>query len=146
MEFKENLSSADQILTHLKACDPVFYKELSSRVDISEYSAKLSQKSFRHEAWDNDELVGLVAVYYNNDPKGFDFITDVSVVNSAAGQGVASKLLQSCIDKAKSGGSAELKLEVEANNKAALSLYDKFGFVRKEATEVGLMLSLPLDT
>lgn len=144
MEFKENLSTGDDIFNHLSACDKKFYQALSSRVDIHEYSQKLAEKAFRHEVWQAKALIGLVAVYYNHDQNGFDFITDVSVVMEVVGQGIASRLLEKSISKSKAGGSAELRLEVDADNAPALKLYNKMGFsVNSEASD-GLMLSLSL--
>ena len=146
MEFKENTSSQEQILQHLKACDPEFIRELSSRVDLEGYSQKLEEKSFRHEAWQGSELVGLFAVYHNHDPAGFDFVTNVSVSLNAEGQGIATELLCRTINKAKAGGSAELRLEVKDGNTVALRLYDKAGFTRQsEPKNNYVMLSLKLN-
>lgn len=121
------LSTASQqdIINHFKRCDSDFLAALTARVDIAEYSDKLATKATRYEAWRQDDLVGLVAVYRNAEPGGFDFITDVSVITACIGQGIASRLLNDCIQATKS---SEIRLEVSTQNLPAQKLYDKLGF------------------
>lgn len=121
--YKKNHSSAQDIKSHLLSCDLDFVSELSKKTDIESYSEKLHAKAVRYEAWNNNILVGLVAVYINS--AGFDFITDVSISKNFERQGIASKLLEDCIS-----GSAnpEIRLEVAKGNTPAQDLYKRFGF------------------
>lgn len=126
MEYCENTASANDILVHLKSCAPDFYKDLSGRIDISKYASKLAEKSFRHEMWDGEHLVGLVAVYYNHDAEGIHFISDVSVSQSHTGQGLARQLMDHMLTRA--GNGHQIQLEVNPSNQPALNLYASYGF------------------
>jgi len=55
-------------------------------------------------------------------------IFDLAVDSAHRRQGLASLLLDSVLDLAKSGGAKEIFLEVRESNVAALSLYKKYGF------------------
>ncbi len=55
-------------------------------------------------------------------------IFDVAVDTAHRRQGIASLLMTSVLDLAKSGGAKEIFLEVRESNVAALSLYKKCGF------------------
>lgn len=68
------------------------------------------------------------------------------------GQGIGGLLLQELIKKAKSEKKMNITLEVRESNKAALSLYQKFGFrevaLRKDyyQTESALLMELTIET
>ncbi len=47
------------------------------------------------------------------------------------GKGVGTKLLEACIDYARTSGAHKICLEVWPHNEAALALYEKHGFVRE---------------
>jgi putative acetyltransferase len=46
-------------------------------------------------------------------------------------QGLGSKLLEACIAKAWSKGLTRIELEVRSDNRAAIRLYERFGFVNE---------------
>ena len=121
-------ASADQIAAHLDQCSDQFEPALKNRIDLSEYSRKLFERSVTFEAWDQNRLVGLLAAYINDPHKGTGFITSVSTVASHAGRGIASTLLGYCAHYARIRGFATLRLEVSAQNSGAVRLYQKHGF------------------
>lgn len=147
MEYCENTSTAADIAKHLKSCDPAFYNALAGRIDINAYAEKLAAKSFRHEIWLDDQLVGLIAVYYNNAEDVFSFITDVSVSADRIGHGIATKLLQKSIERTALTKNRQLKLEVGKSNYAAINLYRKFGFIEAPDNDdfvITMLLSLEI--
>jgi len=55
-------------------------------------------------------------------------ITDLYVEEEYRGQGIASKLLERCLQYLKSMGVEEVRVNVLVNNTPAISLYRKLGF------------------
>lgn len=127
IEYRTNTASQRQIASHFAACDALFLDQLNQRVEIEEYTVKIFKYAEKIEAWVGDELVGLIAMYENFE-NSFGFITDVSVITEYKGKGIASKLLKSSIQHATDSDLSKIKLEVEEDNMAAISLYRKFGF------------------
>jgi ribosomal protein S18 acetylase RimI-like enzyme len=121
--IKQNTSSANDIFNHLLVCDKDFVTQLQSRIDINVYSQKLHDKAIRFEAWDQNKLIGLVAMYQNDD---FCFISNVSVDSKYEHQGIASQLLMIATQNA---NNSPIKLEVHSNNKTAIHIYTKMGFI-----------------
>ena len=121
--YKENTAKHDDIILHLKSCDMQFMEELFARVNPDQYVAKILTNASLHEAWHGDRLIGLLAVYKNDQ---YYFITNVSISQDFVKRGIASSLIEGCI---KNRGQNEVRLEVSKTNDAAANLYKKFGFV-----------------
>ena len=117
-----------QIAEHLQLCDASFVPPLSDRTQIGPYAAKLSTRAVRFEAWCNDELIGLVAAYANVEQREM-FISNVSVLTSYRGRGIAAELLRRCVHSAGERDLDRVVLEVAASNSAARRLYYDVGFV-----------------
>ena len=86
------------------------------------------------EPWTLNQIEGLVDdkvicyySFYNICDEGN--INNLAVLDSFRGQGIGSMLLEDMIDVAKSRQISALTLEVNVNNKVAIYLYQKFGFV-----------------
>ena len=94
--YTVNRASTSQVIRHLETCNENFMPPLSDRVNIKEYSLKLTRTGMRFEAWADEALVGLVAAYCDNSHDGAAFITNVSVQLRHQGQGVARRLLTNC--------------------------------------------------
>ena len=128
IRYRVNRSSATDIATHLSRVDASFQPILSMRVDIPAYAKKLHDKAFRFEAWLSQDLVGLVATYCNQSNDGKAFVSSVSVWPECQGEGIASHLIQQCIDHLEIQGFYFLDLEVDKRSLSAVSLYRKLGF------------------
>lgn len=142
IHYAENLSNLNEVLQHLKACDDAFMPPLSSRVELQAYALKISDKAHRFEAWQDVEMVGLIAAYCNDPEKQTAFITSVSVAPSCHGMGIASQLMEQCIRKLKTHSFKRLQLEVASNNLPAIRLYQKFGFSHDRAQDAALTMTL----
>jgi ribosomal protein S18 acetylase RimI-like enzyme len=116
------------ISSHLHCCDSKFVPTLSSRLDIDKYSKKILEHAKIFEAWVDDDLVGLVAVYCNSSEGVAAFITNVSVLPSWVGKGIATQLIDYCILQVTQLGFKRIDLEVSKDNQAAIALYEKHGF------------------
>ena len=124
-----NKSSDIEIREHLWECSDSFTPPLSTYVNIDSYSTKIFNKSVRFEAFYKDKLVGLIAMYTNNDDKSA-FITNVSVYPKFIGTGIGYTLLKNCKLYINIKRFKKLSLEVKKDNNLAIKFYEKFGFTR----------------
>lgn len=128
ISYTANRSAIADIAAHLARCDAQFIPPLSTRVELDVYAAKIADHAERFEAWAEDGLVGLIAVYCNDPARQTGFITNVSVVPEQSGRGIATRLLRDCIDHVRRARFALLSLRVGQGNGTAIRLYGKCGF------------------
>jgi len=133
--YKTSSASYDELLDHLRLCDEYHTPKLSERLDIPSYAKKLFENSVTFEAWSENKLIGLIAVYFNNEKQGF--ISNVSVSGEHMKKGIATMLLQHCIKGAVRKHISSLSLEVSSNNETAITLYEKSGFQNSERQHPG---------
>lgn len=141
MNLRLDSADADVLLAHLRAADAGFVPPLSQRVELADYARKLATHARRVEAWEGDTLVGLIAMYANDAAQG-GFITNVSVLPSHHGQGIAGELLRRTLALAADLRLPRLRLEVYADNQAALALYHRHGFQPEAPASTGPTLFL----
>jgi ribosomal protein S18 acetylase RimI-like enzyme len=141
IEYKKNHSNAIDILNHLNNCDDNFIPKLSSKVNLQDYSNKIFDNAVRYEAWFNNDLIGLVAVYQNIIKQEM-FITNVSIENKYTGNGIANQLMNQLLILFNSQDFNKIKLEVEVNNKIAINLYTKYNFKLESQNANSLTLEL----
>jgi 2-polyprenyl-3-methyl-5-hydroxy-6-metoxy-1,4-benzoquinol methylase len=127
IEYKINNSTTEDILKHLDKCSKFFIPELKTYVNILDYSNKIFNKSVRFEAYDNEDLIGLLALYINEEDKS-TFITNLSVDISYQKTGVSKKLLENCKNFNVHQKYDFILLEVFKNNINAINFYEKNNF------------------
>ena len=120
--FHQCQADAEALEAHLRACDLDFDVPLSQRVDIGEYARRLAEKAERIEAWQDGQLVGLVAAYPNSAPSSA-FITNVSVLGAVRGRGLAERLVREALSRLGDLGSPRVELEVSRGAAPAIALY-----------------------
>ena len=145
IEYFIGQASEAQIASHLRTCDGTFIPPLSNRIDIDGYAHKIIVKAQRFEAWAGGTLTGLVAAYCNSLDHGTAFVTSVSVLPGFQGKGIASRLMEQCIDKARKLGFARIELEVDGGNRAAILLYEKHGFTAMGELKPSLKMTLDVE-
>lgn len=128
-KYKEQSSTLSDITNHLNKCNSLFTPPLNSYVNIQDYAEKIIQSTVTIEAWCRNELTGLVACYLNNKETLRGYITNVSVLKEHQQKGIAKNLLEQTINKAKANGFKTLTLEVSVENKNAIQLYQRLGFI-----------------
>jgi ribosomal protein S18 acetylase RimI-like enzyme len=128
ISFTINESSQDQIFCHLNECDLDFIPSLSSRIDIETYSNKIRSNAVTIEAFCDDNLIGLLAVYVKKDEISDSYITNVSVVKEYWGKGIGSSLLHHCITFLQNHHIKGVTLEVNSENIVVQRFYKKSGF------------------
>ena len=142
VEHLLNTASESEIEEHLLRCNMSFSPPLSSRVEIKGYAYKIHKNAIRFEAWIDEVLVGLVAVYCNDRRGLAAFITSVSVLPERTGQGIAACLVKDCIEYVRSLGMKQISLEVAVDNEPAIRLYKKFDFIAKKTSEPIVSMNL----
>lgn len=130
LSFSVNLSTEEDIRTHLLGCDH-FSPPLSERVDLAAYSRKVRDNALTVEAWHGAALVGLVAGYMNAAERT-SYITNVSVLPDFTGKSIATKLLDTFVEHARTADVETIALEVAKTNPAAMHLFSKFEFQKVE--------------
>ncbi|HEY3656710.1 MAG TPA: GNAT family N-acetyltransferase [Steroidobacteraceae bacterium] len=142
--FRVDGASAAQIAAHLLRCDAQFVTALSGRVDILAYAQKIADLSVRFEAWSGDTLIGLVAAYVNSGEKSA-YVTSVSVLADWLRRGIGIRLMRDCVAHARLLGLRDVRLEVHANNRSAVGLYEKLGFAAGETHAESIHMRLDLQ-
>jgi ribosomal protein S18 acetylase RimI-like enzyme len=144
IDIRRNVAGQLALAEHLHRCQADFRPALATRTTIDAYAEKLATRAERFEAWRNDELIGVVAMYCN-DPRGREaFVTSVSVDAAARGKGVASALLERAVGHARTHGMDRVALEVDVSNAAARALYARAGFDEVERNGRVLRLVMPI--
>lgn len=115
-------------MAHLQKSDHQFFPPLSSRVNLEVYARKLASFADNYEAWDNEELIGIISAYMNNQQEGVAFISNVSVLAPYTGKGLASRLLDDFLVDAKAKKFNKIMLEAHEENRPACLFYLKKGF------------------
>jgi ribosomal protein S18 acetylase RimI-like enzyme len=118
----------EHIQQHLKTCSSIFTPKLSSYVDIEQYSKKIFDHAKLFVEFDKNKMIGLVAAY-DNSMKKIGWITNVSVDPGYVRKGIASRLMNECRNYFEKRGYLNIFLEVYCDNKKAIELYTKHGFI-----------------
>ncbi len=129
IEYLSNKATEGELADHLMCCDTDFVPHLSDRVEIIDYAKKIASNAMRFEAWSGAALVGLVAVYCNDQEKRIAYITSVSVLKAKTGKGIARHLMRHCVEYVKKSAMQKISLEVAQDNLPAVKLYEKSGFM-----------------
>lgn len=139
-----NSATEKEIKDHLLECNACFSPHLSDKVDIGCYTRKLMNYAMRFEAFVDNLLVGLIAVYINDPSKKCAYITNVSTLPSYMGKGIANEIMQKCISYSVNDQFKMMELEVSDGNQSAIQLYKKFGFEYKSKTSATITMQLNL--
>lgn len=82
----------------------------------------------------------ITARYFNENNKGFGYIDQdtpelgMAILSEFRGKGIGTALLNQLLEEAKKKGIKKLSLSVDPKNRAAVHLYQRFGFI-----EVGIV-------
>jgi ribosomal-protein-alanine N-acetyltransferase len=143
--YAVNRAGVAEVAAHLAHCDAHFVPPLNGRVDIDAYAAKIAGHAERFEAWAGRTLVGMVAAYCNDQSRHAGFITSVSVAPERSGEGIATRLLEDCIQHARRAGFTLIRLSVDRGNAAAVRLYESCGFSAEPAQGSDIQMTLDLS-
>jgi ribosomal protein S18 acetylase RimI-like enzyme len=128
-EYRIGTATSEEIARHLKACAESFDPPLHTYVEIENYARKIHDNSITFEAWIGNELVGLIATYYNDTEHKTGFITDTSVIEGYRCHGIAAHLMKQVIKYGIKQDFIQLNLEVGEDNLPARKLYEDNDFI-----------------
>lgn len=137
INFSTNKASVISISNHLFKVDHKFVPKLSSYIDIESYSRKIFEKAERIELWKNDELMGLLAFYTNENRI---FITNVSLDSSIQSLGYGKQLFKLFFEHIKNRKIKNIDLEVSSSNIKAINFYKTIGFfINKTSNNISFL-------
>jgi len=140
VKLRTKTASEREILNHLSECSNSFSSPLSNRVNLISYAKKIFEKAITFEAWDEDNLVGLIAAYFNDSKRPIGYITHVSVLPEFEGTGIGSQLLLNCINYAVQQDYCEIRLEVNKLDIKAINLYKKHKFAQGDERDNNIIM------
>jgi len=115
------------ILDFLKNNDDALIPHLSERVNLFEYSNKLSKKAIHFTAFQNEQLAGILSLYFNQYPR-FSFCPYFCVNKDYTNQSIGNTLLKMAVNYCMSNRSSGIKLTVNKDNLSAIKFYKKNDF------------------
>lgn len=127
ISFKICKLDAITILNHLRTCDNLFQPKLSSKVDLVEYSKKISDNAIHFCSYKDDLLIGILSMYANNFKEKIAYMTCASILKEYQGKGIARKLFINAILYAKENKFDTIQGEVRKDN-SILLFYKRLGF------------------
>jgi ribosomal protein S18 acetylase RimI-like enzyme len=125
ISYSKNMATLEQVENHLFKCEKIFVPELSTYVDIKEYSEKLFNKAVKFECFDGETLVGLVAAY---EGEAKLYVTNVSTDPRYLNKGIGNALMKMSEEFCGLNNLKYIQLEVKPQNQKAILFYEKRGF------------------
>lgn len=141
LQYRTKTASCKDIVAHLNKCADCFNPPLYTYVEIDRYGKKMFDNAITFESWDGDNLVGLLAVYYNDRVTKIGFITNISVVDEYQRCGIASNLMKNAIEFGKKNAFVQLILELNVDNEKAINLYKKNDFTTAGKNKNNVIMS-----
>ncbi|MEM0927541.1 MAG: GNAT family N-acetyltransferase, partial [Planctomycetota bacterium] len=146
IRFSSNHATEERLIQHLGDCSDDYSTPLHMRVDLPAYAKKLFEKSVTFEAWNGDRLIGLLAAYLpGNDEAAHAFVSNVSVIGTFRRRGIAGDLLLRLHDQVSQRGLTQIQLDVDAESRSAISLYERFGYRHVSEHENQIRMCKPLQ-
>lgn len=107
---------------------------------IDDYINKLVEHATIISIRENDQIVGAICFYCNNQKDLIAYVSMIAVHTDYRGKGIGDELLSFAMANCRRKGFAHCKLEVNKKNVKALALYNKNGFsILSESEKVYLM-------
>ena len=128
IKYSHNTVKEIDVYRFLSICDTLFSPILSEVVNIKAYANKLYNYADFFEAKDNDNLIGLLTIYLNNEEKRTGYISTLCIEAKYQGIGIARKLMSQVINYSGQISFNFLELEVYNSNKEAFNFYKSIGF------------------
>lgn len=126
-------SDVNRIFSFLLRNSDIFNPPLASRVNLSEYSAKLASTADNIFLSENDIDVGHAATYNNIQPKSFlsSFCIDHAYQCMNLGDMLMTEVIKDCVARQID----QIELKVALQNTRAHSFYLKHGFLETQKDE-----------
>ena len=141
MKFRSFLKLSYEQVGDLLRRFSQYFPSLSQRVDLDQYSHKLSDNAHFLIAYDSDEIIAFMAYYYNIE-KQMAYVPLIAVDSMYRRKGIGGALL----DFFNSFEAIRcVRLEVLKDNKQAYRFYSQQGFREIAAQQDKLLLEKSID-
>jgi len=117
-----------RILSFFKKNDSEFIPPLSQRVDIVNYSNKLSSNAINIFVCEKRNDIGHAGLYINDEKNRIAFLSSICVKYKNRRDGIAQQLMDEIIISAENYNMERIDLEVYNGNIRAIRFYQKLGF------------------
>lgn len=108
---------------------------LANKVEIKEYTHKVCTNATIFVARENENIIGVNIVYFNDRILKRGYITHIRVNETHRKLGIGGLLLSKAMDYAREHNFTSIALEVRKNNEIAMHLYTRNGFTIYQETE-----------
>ena len=115
------------LYSFLLETDGCLIPSLSSRVDLKEFSSKISKLATHYIAVVDERLAGIASFYFNKAPK-FSYLTYLCVHPSYRGLGIGKNLVAKSLSFSEEYGAAGYSAVMRKSNILLLEFYKSFGF------------------
>ena len=121
--------SKDDLLLFLQKVDSLFPINLSDKTDLNILAEKFISLGTVFYVYDNNDIVGLIAGYNNDDVNHCAYISVLAVLPNYQGKGYASKLISDFTNDCINKNIKRIELFTHKSNENAIKMYKKNGFV-----------------
>jgi ribosomal protein S18 acetylase RimI-like enzyme len=125
----EEKLNKEEILAVLKKTDKYFIPiPISKKVNLVEYSQKLSNLATHISCRIENELIGFTCCYMNNFDNKIAFISLTTILPNFIGKGIGTKLTLKCEDIIRNKGFIGVEFEVEKENLQSIIMHQKIDY------------------
>lgn len=124
----DNELTNNQLVSLLNELGELLPDPLSKRVNIFEYSQKIISNADIACMYVQDKIVGIVAIYTNDNQYYEAFVSFLGIFPSVQRRGLGKILMSEAISYAKEKGMQIIKLKVHKNNYSAQKFYASYNF------------------
>lgn len=117
--------------------DPLAFGHSNFDFETETFWRDLLDKQSTYVAFDSERVVATASLTFDAEHNEW-IITGVWTDPKYRGLGMMKQLLKNCIDSARGQGAQSIGIAVHEELKAAIRLYESFGFVREEEKDYSL--------
>lgn len=125
----KNIGGGQELYEFLKKVDRLFPVPLSEREQLIMLASKFEKYGTVSYVRENGKIIAICAGYTNDQVQRLGYISVVASLPEYTNKGYGKVAVQGFIEKAKNAGMKAIHLYADKENKAALNMYGKLGFV-----------------
>ena len=125
----KNIGGGQELYSFLKKVERLFPVSLSEREQLTTLASKFEKYGTVSYVRENGKIIAICAGYTNDQEQRLGYISVVASLPEYTNKGYGKVAVQGFIEKAKNAGMKAIHLYADKENKAALNMYGKLGFV-----------------
>ena len=125
----KNIGGGQELYKFLKKVERLFPVPLSEREQLIMLASKFEKYGTVSYVRENGKIIAICAGYTNDQVQRLGYISVVASLPEYTNKGYGKVAVQGFIEKAKNAGMKAIHLYADKENKAALNMYGKLGFV-----------------